>query len=81
MVDSDTVKVSAMVTLSSDETTPTHETVGGVTSGIVGVAVQRRESGDPATESPDTVTITTGGRGTVGGRGYTIVKANTTTYS
>ncbi len=66
MVDSDTVEVLAMVILSSDKTTPIHETVGGVTSGIVGVAVQRRDSGAPATVSPDTVMFTRGGRGTVG---------------
>ncbi len=41
--------------------------MGGVTSGIGGVAVQRREREDPATESPDTLMVTTGGRGSVGG--------------
>ena len=43
------------------------EIVGGVTSGIGGVAVQRREREEPATESPDTLMVTTGGGGTVGG--------------
>ena len=41
--------------------------MGGVTSGIGGVAVQRREREEPATESPDTLMVTTGGGGTVGG--------------
>ncbi len=57
------------------------ETVGGVTSGIGGgVAVQRREREDPATESPDTVMITTGGEGTVEGVSiymYTVICALT----
>ncbi len=67
MLASNTVEVLVTVTLSSGKTTPTHEIVGGVTSGIGGVAVQRREREEPATESPDTLIITTGGRGTVGG--------------
>ncbi len=66
VLDSNTVKLLATVT-SSDETTPTHDIVGGVISGIGGVAVQRREREEPATESPDTLMVTTGGRGAVGG--------------
>ncbi len=46
------------------------EIVGRVTSGIGGVAVQRREREEPATESPDTLMVTTGGGGTVGGIVY-----------
>ena len=67
MLDSATVKMLVTVTSSSDETTPTHEMVGGVTRGVGGVAVQRREREEPATESPDTLMVTTGGRGAVGG--------------
>ncbi len=67
MLYSNTVEVLVTVTSSSGETTPTHDIVGGVTSGVGGVAVQRRDREEPATESPDTLIITTGGRGAVGG--------------
>ena len=68
MLDSDVELLSVKVTSESVLTTPTQETIDERTRGVGGVAVQRRERAESATESPVTSTVTTGGGGASGGK-------------